>query len=313
MKLAAISCDARGLNDPTVNHQIVRHLGAVPVAQADVVVAFLSFREEFKFNTELGRLRKPWVLVDFVEDDWQWDGQENRLGFDRPYFAARENAEWAKLDQLVRTRPPILTFKRELLQSRMDDRTTPIDYLAEHPIPPTMGNWGSRRFEVLFVWGYSNPQRCYLHAQLFNAMGGDNLEVFDALDKISAASDGKREWISIYSPWFKRVPMAEVMAIQQHAKVSVSLPGAGKKCFRCSEAPVGCLPAFGDFPIARAYPWDETNSVTLKSGCEYFCLRETFEDPLLYDRYVRAQENIRRYVPEAYVRDYMKPNIQRCL
>jgi hypothetical protein len=313
MKVAVISCDARGMNDPTVNHQIVRHLDTVPVSQADVVIAFLSFREDYEISGELMKLRKPWVLIDFVEDDRKWNGEENRLGFERPYFRKRETADWVVLNHLVEERPPILTFKRELMWSRVSERCVPIDYLAEQKIPKvqTRAQYEHRQFQVFFTWGLSNPQRPRLHAKMFDAYARHELEVFDAPENVWDTYL-PQQWVSIYAPWWARLPMKQVMEMQQNAKISVSLPGAGKKCFRCAEAPVGCLPAFGDFPIARAYPWDASNSVVLTKDKEIECLKEALATDL-YERYVLAQENIRRYEPKTYVRDHILANIARVL
>ncbi len=311
MKVAVMSCDARGLNDPVVHHQIIRHMDIVPVSQADVVIAFLSFREGFELSGELQHLNKPWVLVDFVEDDWRWNGEENRLGFDRPYFKERENIYWHLLNIIVGDNPPVLTFKRELMWSRVSERCVPIDYLAEQKIPNIQprSRWQDRQFEVFFSWGLSNPQRPKLHAEMFDAWANHELEVFDAPENVWSTYLPQK-WVSIYAPYWARLPMKQVMEMQQNSKISISLPGAGKKCFRCAEAPVGCLPAFGDFPIARAYPWDASNSVLITNGVE--SLKQALATDL-YDRYVNAQENIRRYVPETYIANYILPHIQRVL
>jgi hypothetical protein len=289
-----VSPDAKNQVDGSVQKNILAHLPEIPI---DIVP--ISWFSNFVFKRpETNR----YALLDFLEPHLPQTGYDSF---------------W----QWVTDNPPLLTFRRELRASERTERLLPIEWPCYLPLPERSKreDFDSRPLEVLNFWGYSNALRPKLHGEIFSeGMVKHGIEVNDSwgksdvfLNKQHASATG-RQWISIYTPWWHRKPMSEILPFLQLSKITVSMPGNGHKTFRDTEC-VGTLMAIQKSDIAYAYPWTETNSIQLTPGNEFQSLLEATKRTDLYDLYCACDDQMRKYEAKTYVRDYVVPEIQKVL
>lgn len=310
-----------GAIDGTVMGNLLQHLpNQTTVHHADVVIVPISYYHDFQFHPQLPAILrgKKWVLVDFLELglDWEVDGglDTHVLGRNSANFPRISGPEWMKLDAFVRDTPPVVYFKRELLEREQSDWLVPVDFPCYLPVPgiQTKDEFDSRPLEVLHYWGLSHEARPRLHGEIFSHAYVQGYEILSQFNHWHGffAEPRLRTWGAIHAPHFDRKSMTDVMHFIHRSKITVSLPGAGVKCFRDSEAPCGSVPAFWACGIARSYPWEaEKNCILLEPGCEWEDLNDATKQDDLYDLYVAAQETIQKYSSPTYVRDYFVPNI----
>lgn len=324
MKLHLLFADANGSTDGVTQAQILNHLPkSKGLADADAVIVHCVCHSKFAFNHGLNDLlgKKPIIIMDYLEYGWNFDmRKENILGRGAEYPCTSKNHDWGTLDQWVTQANPVLTFKRECKRKDVSSTVIPIDFTAEQPIPKTQSEaeFNARPLDVSYVWGYSHPDRARLHGEIFSAMGNMGINVIDHMEDMVTRQDSHyfraKTWFTMFSPYWRRRPMAEVMAVQQQSKLAVNLPGAGVKCFRRQESPVGAVMAMQSDDLADSYDWmNGVNCIKLTRGREFVELVAAAERPDLYTIYVLGQENIRRYANPGYVRDYVLANIQKVL
>lgn len=314
MKLKLYNADATRA-DGTNTSQLFNFLPLVEAGE-DIAIVGVSYMPQFVFNPELLKLKR-YILIDYVEFGWDAGSKENRFGHLLPHeFGHLDSIEWVAFNMWVAENPPLLTFKRELQQRHRTETMIPIEYLCYLPIPPiqTKAEFDARPFASFHCFGYSHPSRIHLHADMIRGIADKGLDVITDWCQLEnlPATTGQRH-ISIYSTWWSRKPIAEVMKWQQQSKISVSLMGAGKKSFRDSEAPVGSIMAMPENDLAYSYPWDKSNSIQLIQYEKTGSLLAWLEFKNLYDIYLAGQENIERYRSEVYVQNYVLPNIQKVL
>ena len=293
------------------------------IAEADVVVVCVSWYSDFRFNDALVGLRKPVVLMDFMEVYGAKPDPARSLiiGHDGFEQWARLNdnhpcaVEWAKLHAWVAQADVRGQFVRELLETDVSERIIPIEWpclLPAWAIEPK-SNFDARPFEVFYCWGMSNALRPHLHGQIYGLMGDGLVDVIGHWDHIDAKlNDTHRRWIAIHSPHTHRVHLNEIARRQAQSKMSVSMPGAGQRCFRDAEAPVHTVPVFMQDGTARSYPWEHGVNCIKFDGTAH-SLNEATQRPDLHDLYVATQETIDRYRTHRYAREYVLPNHERFL
>lgn len=326
MKLHIISPDQDSRIDGTIKAQILDNLPdqVGSVLEADVLVLPISYFSDFRFNEELHKLKgKTWCVIDFLEYSTFWDGKETHLLGKNLHVAKNlcDNPEWQKLDQWVRDNPPVMYFKRELLRKDVSDRVKPISFLAYMDKVPVQSKheFLNRPLDCFFFWGYSHASRPRLHGELVNTMATHGFGVlthWDQIDGYLANPHPKTTIASIYSPWWVRRPMSEVMQWQNRSKISISLPGAGSVCFRHLESPQNCVMALHQDETAwpSAYEWEHgQNCIRLEPGQELRGLLEWIGDADLYSLYVYGQANIGHYYPQNYIPNYLIPTIEGAL
>jgi hypothetical protein len=285
-----ISPDARGQIDGSVQRNLLNHL---PDLGIDIVP--ISYFPDFKFvapNTN------RYVLIDFMES----------------CSLSEELNKW--LDWLEKN-PPKLAFVREITKHQVSNFVKPIEWAAYLPFPEvqTKEQYDSRPIEVLFVWGYSNVSRPRLHGEIFSeGFAKHGIEVIDNWEDLNRLDQfkGKRVWVSIYAPYWRRKPMAEILPIMEKSKITVSLPGNGSKSFRDTEV-VGSLIARHDDGIAFSFPWTEENSIQLIPNMEFYGLEKATHFSDLYERYVKCDANMRKYQSQRYVNEYLVPEVQKVI
>lgn len=328
MKLFIQSPDARGTIDPPV-HKILRQIpGIVESAhEADIVLVPITRLPDFKFNPEIHRMHKPWVLVDFVELGWEWDQRQSHFwGQNSDDFKCFDSnrKEWGEFDCFVGTCPPDLVLMRELLKKDVSERVQPIDYLCYGFIPPPQRKeqFDARPIQILNYWGRSSEHRMDLHGKFFQrartALWG-GYEVVTQFDHIRPALQnlkGAKLIASIHTPWYARTLMELIFSYQELAKVSVAMPGDGVKTFRDAEASINAVMAKPADNLARAYPWDDSNSLVLPFAGVGDPASKIWEEShllALYDIYVAGIQNACRYTPDHYVKNHILPKLEAIL
>lgn len=285
--------------------------------QADVVLVPISLFADYQFNDKLDRIHKPWVMIDYLEYEWCASAEPDThlLGQNTRSCKWLQSPDWFKLCDWSAAHPPLAYFKRELRAKDRTETVLPVEFPCFNPAPPLQSRqeFDDRPLEVFFSWGYSHPARANLHADIFRGMATHGLEIISEWDQ--RPPDGSRgTWASIYSPWYARKPIETVLEWQQKAKLSVSLPGAGVKCFRSSESPVGSIMALQMDNLAWSFPWnDNENCIRLLPKDEFRELQFAANRRDLYEIYLASQENIDRYRSARYVSEYILPSIGRLI
>ena len=319
MRTHVISPDLHGRIDGTISANLLSGFPDQSSSRhdCDVILVPISYFGDFQFNPVLKEIDRPYAILDYVEMEWCYFDEKNETHlFGRNTRDCRWlNPHWHAFCDWVRDHPPAMYFKRELLRSDVSDKVKPIDwpcYLASSPFQ-SENEFNSRPIEVFFSWGFSHPSRPRLHAEIFKAMTTHGIGVLSETDQFSGYFKGPcaRTWASIFSPWYTRKPIADIVWYQARSKMSVSLPGCGKKCFRHSEAPVATIMALPLDDLAWSYAWMHgENCIRLVPEREFEDLDSATKRDDLYRIYVHSQETIEKYRTKPYVFDYLIPLIE---
>ena len=309
--------------NPVIKAGVLNHFQAVSsVNEADVVLVPISSIEPFQLHDNIKNIRKPYVLIDFLEYGSSWDHvnrQETHL-FGKntnSYNCTKGKSGFLELDAFVRARPPLVYFKRELLDSEVSDNLKPVEFTCLLPLKPVVSKseFDNRRIEVFYCWGLSSCTRPALHGEIFKQMCPKGYGVISHWDQFDGYFKDKRNrtWVSIYSPHYVRVPIQKIVDIQSQSKITVSMFGNGVKCFRSTEC-VGAILAMPYDNLAWGIPWNHMeNCIRLSSGSEHESLCSALSSNDLYDIYRRSQETLQKYVGSNYVKNYMIPTIKERL
>jgi hypothetical protein len=315
------SPDGAGQIDGTLNHNLLRFFpNQVSRSQAEVVIVPISMFHNYTFNGELNSIHQPIVIVDFIEYEWCWDEPDTHvLGRNTKSCRWLNKPSWHQLDDWAASRNITMYFKRELLKKDVTDRIKPIEWACYLPGGHlhSRDEFNRRPLEVYNVWGYSNPSRAEMHADIFRGINTNGLAVvseFDMYDRYFASGAHTRTWMSVFSPHFMRRNIFDLMRFQEAAKLTVSLPGAGQKCFRSTEAPVSSIMAMQEDNRAWSFDWTHGhNCIRLPKGGEFAALEAATHRDDLFDIYMRSLDTIDRYRGQRYVNDYLLPLIQTSL
>lgn len=250
-----ISPCADGRIDPVALH-IVKHFD-----RDDVIFIPITHLENYVFNHELYDINKPYILIDYTEYSWTWDRKETHLyGVNTDNFDFKFcKPNWNLFDSFIKNKPPLLMFKRELLKKDVSERVLPIEYPCFHKSATvqTEEQFLSRPVDLFFNWGYSHELRRVLHGNIFSYAPSFGYQVIDNFENFEKTIqyEGGKLWASIYTPYFSRIPMERVLGYNGMSKLSVSLAGAGRKCFRHSEATVNSIMIMPNDNLAWSYQW----------------------------------------------------------
>lgn len=319
-------------------------LSALPMAksleEADVIIVPISRFYAFRWNPLVEKIleSKPYVLVDYVEYGWDWDRKrthffgdgtlEQYATFDHDTI---DRQSWKDFDQWVQRHPPAAYFKRELLAKDVTGYIRPIDYPCQYigEKIDTKEQFDSRPLEVIYSWGLSHEVRKRVHGEIYKASSKYGYDVVSSWENINKAiAESKRLWAAIPVPHYARVDMRTVMHFNGKSKLSLSLPGAGIKCFRSAEAPVNSIMVLQNDPLAWAFPWRDNHNCLrvekefpndlnvirgLEGDEEVHTMAECLRYERLYDIYLAGLETIDNYRPANYCRKYLIPAIQSAL
>lgn len=311
-----------GWVDPPVM-KIMSHLQYTDMEFTAVVV---TKRDGYEFNSELEKIEGPWVLFDFCEYGHDWDQKETHLfgvntkfGFENHF----NSPIWFTFCDWVRDNPPLIYFKRELLEKDRTDRVLPIEYPCFYPIPEPQSfeDFFARPIEVSYLWGESHPDRVKLHVEMYEGQSKFGYHLLDNAMHIEGCFNDvgagqRRVWLSQKVPHYARYAMEDVLMIGMASKISVSMPGAGVKCFRHAESPVNSVMIKLRDELAWSYPWvtnvnclcpfDKEKMVTL-------CEEAVKHDKFLYEIYKWGVKNCRNYHIDNYIPKYVLDSIASAL
>lgn len=322
MRVFIQSPDTWGRIDGTVRANLLNFFTLTSnQSEADVVVVPVSFYDNFIFNESLYKITKPICVIDFLEygSSWKAGTDTHQLGKNTNNFANIASEQWMRLDAFVRDHKPAVYFKRELLERERSDWLQPIEFPCYLPAWPAQSKeeFDKRPIEVFMSWGLSHSCRQALHGEMFSKAienGITMISAWDQFDKFDYENH-KRVWASVHSPHFTRVDISTVVHNQSRAKISLSLPGNGMRCFRDTEI-VNSVMACWDDRIARSYEWEHMiNCIRLTPTCEYtdLLVHLDFGKDNLHNIYLAGLETVDKMRSANYVNNYLTPIIQSSL
>lgn len=308
-----ITADANGRTDGTA-HRFVQMI------KSELPIVLVSRCNDFVFNTSLNRI-KDYILICFTEYNWDWDRKNtHKWGVNTKDFSSLfPSDEWNKFDDFVAKNPPKLTLKRELLKKDKSSTLLPIEYpnwVEKQPIQ-TKEQFNSRLIEVFFYWGHSHECRRQLHGNIWlnSSVSGysvcDNLYYFENFMKEEKGS----KWVTFNMPHYGRTDIKNLMMINANSKLSVSLPGAGVKCFRSTgESPINSVMVCQEDTLAWTFDWvDGFNCIKVPNdgsiesirgigvSTEIPVLENSLKRDDLYDIYLNGVETADKYYCPNYI------------
>jgi len=322
MRPFIFSPDASAYVDPPIE-SLLRQIPerTMGVHDADVCLVPITRFEHFKFNPALLNLSKPWVLVDYVENGWDWN-QEETMMFGQnteKFFGDKYNEEWRKFDEFVRDHPPLMTFKRELLEKDRTETLLPIEYtswLPEYGMD-TKDEFLKRVLEISYIWSRSHEHRMDAHAAIFSNAGKFGYDVvsdYSHLERAVAENSSSLKWLSVHVPHYARIDVKDCQKVVRQSRVTIAMAGCGVKCFRHGENCSDAIMAIPVDKLAWSYPWDQSNSIRFV-GAENLpeVLSNELMRPDIYELYCQAMINGQNYRYETYLRRWVMGNIEKLL
>src|ERR1700727_428406 len=293
---------------------------------ADCLVVPVTRLDHYRFSDELRRRveRKPYVIVEFSEFFWDFSFEishiwgRNMLEF--PWF--QQNPHWANLDQLVREKPPVMMWQRELLKKDVSPVLQPIEWLALDNVenPQSKDDFYCRPVEVLHTWGRSHEARVQLQGDIWKGAsyyGYDAVGQYDYLDEY--VKRGMRIWGAIHVPDTKRAPMSTFYHWARRSKIVTSWPGCGFKSVRHGEAPCTSIMALPKNSLAWTYEWvhgENCCMVDIGTGIETLQvnavpqLYEFLKRDDLHSIYLAGLETAAKYRPNHFYPNHWIPTVE---
>lgn len=288
------------------------------MVKTEVPILLISRVDDLVFNPAIEKLKHaPYVIVDYIENGWAWDRKNTLIvGENATSFDFCRSDGWKQLDEFVCRNPAHLYFKRELLADDADDTLLPCEYpnwFPAHPIE-TREQFNARPLSVFNYWGRSHEARLMLHGEIWKHASRKGYEVCDNIYQFNAFMQYEKnpnKWVTFHMPWYSRVDMAPILEINALSKLSVSLPGAGVKCFRSTgEALVNSVVILPEDNLAYSYPLiDGVNCIRIPissvDGSIAWPVCQAIEGALqrddLYDIYLKGLAAADWYRAENYV------------
>jgi len=285
----------------------------------DIPILLINRQEHLVFNEEILELSgKPFIVGDFIENGWNWDMAETLVvGQNTVHFKDACQSGWERLDYFLAQNEPLKYFKRELLKKDRTDWLCPIEYPATLPIPEpdTKEQFDNRVLQVHNTWGLSHEDRKRVHAEIWLSAGKYGYSVCDSpfyLQPFIKHEGGNKKWFTANIPWYSRLPMDQILYINGLAKISLSLPGAGRKCFRHSESPINSTMFMIEDEIAWSYDWvSGDNCIKSEAGKEIETIVGWLNSPDLFEIYLSGISNCKKYETESYINNYILPLINK--
>lgn len=242
---------------------------------------------------KLQKSSKPIVVFDYWEIGWDKDASglpfpELNLFHDRV----------------------VAYFKRELKQN--DTRGWhPIDFYNnwEWRIPYTLEQFNARPIEILMIWGLSNPIRPAVHGTLMAACHENGWTYVGHESHIKHES-GKKV-VLLHKPHYDRLPETDMYRLQSMAKITISLPGAGIKCFRHLESPLNSVMAMPVNNLVWQAGWDQTNSIQVDGEWPHTLKQELDNPEALYQKYLSGTKRAHECKPENVWKTHILPLLSR--
>jgi hypothetical protein len=326
MKMCVVSPYENNYICPVVNSLILSKLpNLVPSQeQADVIILPI-FVNNLKIKKSILTSKKPYVIMDFIEYGVAWDPKTmptHIIGGNNTNFKYMDSDEWHALESYIQSNPPKIYFKRELKLEDQSDKILPIEYPCGHHIKnvQTKDEFNKRKIDVFFCWGLSHKSRPHLHGEIYKQSYEKGINVLSSwetwnqtfLSDVEKTST-KKVWAPIHTHHSVRAPINKIIEWNERSKISVSLYGCGRKCFRHAEC-VGTIMAKQDDGLSWAHPWKHgENCILLR---EDFLFDDLYSATLrddLYEIYVACNENMRHYLSKNYIDNHIIYQIKKSL
>ncbi len=286
---------------------------------SSVPIVIVTKLENYKFNPALYELDK-YILVCGCEYGWNFPLEKTGTHIWGQRFKHFDfgfhGEEWDKFDEFVGSRPPLIVFKREIMDGANPLNYYPINYPAWYELPPIQSReeFDSRKLLFNFIWGLSNERRKTIHGEIWQRAGEFGYVVCDNVANIGLfleKEDNDKKVLTANVPWYARHPMDIIFGINQLSKISISVGGCGRHCFRDSESSMNSVMFRWEDGIKFSYPWvHNVNCIKSEPGKELETIMAALNNPNLYDIYVGGVENCQNYVLANYVKNYIEPIIK---
>jgi len=282
----------------------------------DIPIVIVTKHDDYVFNDELLKLDK-WILVCGVEYGWDYPFENFGVG---THIWGESNLEtfgfkgqeWENFNQFVFENKPALVFKRELIKNGyMPSNYYPINYPCWYEIPEIQSKeeFDLRPIKANFIWGLSHEYRKTLHAEIWQRSGEFGYVVCDNISNIVPfiqKEDNPNKWVTVNTPWYARHDMNIITSVNTLSKISISIAGAGRHCFRHSESPMASVMFLWDDGIKYSYPWvNNVNCIMSKKGDELNTIIKALDNHNLYEIYKAGVENCRKYHIDTYSKEYI--------
>ena len=308
--MSIVSADRNQKLDGSVL-RIAQHIdtGGIPIMPMTRI-------EDFVFNESLYTLDK-YILLDYSELYWNSENTDTHLfGKNTSDFPEIfKGDEWKKFDDFVRGNPPLIYFKRELFRKDVGGNVFPIDYPCwTNPYPiQTKEEFDARPINVFNYWGRSSEYRVRLHADIWRNSSRNGAAICDNLYHLNAFLQEERspnKWVTVNTPHYSRIPIESILQINGMSKLSISMRGAGMKCFRHAESPTNSVMVMDNDDLAWGYSWIDSKNCLKIDGDPIEEIELFTKADNLYEIYVNGMETIDKYRIENYVNNYIQPIIQ---
>lgn len=287
MKVFLTSGDKKGKLDGSVQDHLFRTSEKTSLEDCEliflVITHFDDYQPDYELFERIAASGKKIVVVDYLEYGWDKLETDHIFGINTEdfinLFACKE---YIHLDAFLKANidKVLIYFKRELpLNSKVKApfKILPIDYtgilrilpksipeipFSEYDKPQSFEEFNSRPIDILMIYGRSNPSREKLHGEIMKQAhenGWNIITNFSSLQHKELSENGKIKQknlvVLLYQQHFERLPMAACLKLQQNAKITVSLNGCGRKCFRHAEASYNSVMALQENGLQWAFPW----------------------------------------------------------
>ena len=273
--------------------------------ECDVVFIPITYMDDYKADSvlmaEVLVSNKKIVVFDFVEYGWDEARPDHLFGVNTEKWTERKfhNRDYINfLDGFIKSNAHnvILYFKRELVNDSALNppfKVLPIEYPGANTIETSVDSfeeYNNRPIDVMMVWGLSNPSRPILHGEFCKRSALNGQHLVGNLEHVSICQQRgeKRMSVMAFVPDFARISIHQILHIQSMAKISISMNGCGKKCFRHAEASFNSAMALQETDYKWSHPWVDDNSAIVLPNRD---------NSTLIDE-IASYENIRYYLSE---------------
>lgn len=300
----------------------------VSLDDCDIIFIVPVFHQkEYVLNSMLASAiatsKKPIVFFDYNELGWWVNDQYDHIfgvhSILNSHFAQNELlAPYAYLSEWMRgmflAKRVTAYFKRELhnttVEKYQDKKIYPIDWV-NHIVwnsIDTEDEFKARPIEILFIFGQSHPNRMQFFSSIIN---------FSTINHWSICTDpsdigftpGKKVAM-FHRGYWNRLSQQEMYDLQSQAKITVSLPGYGTKCFRDAEAPVNSVMAMMKNDIVRMIDWPSAGAIMMEETKKISELEKALSDPKkLYARYLLGIKKSENTKPNLIWNNYLLPKL----
>lgn len=366
MKVFLTSGDKKGKLDGSVQDHLFRTSEKTSIEDCELIFLVITHFDDYQPDYELFERiissGKKIVVVDYIEYGWDKTETDHIFGINTEDFISLFACkEYIHLDAFLKANidKVLIYFKRELpLNSKVTApfKILPIDYagilkilpnsipeipFSEYDKPQSFEEFNARPIDILMIYGRSNPSREKLHGEIMKQSheNGWNIITKGATLNHPEISDSKgikqnNLVVLLYQQHFERIPMAACLKIQQNAKITISLNGCGRKCFRHTEASYNSVMAMQENGLQWAYPWTIDNRILLPNWLDdelklmyidkktplvdtklsTIVLKTALENPIgLYNIYLNGIAHWEKYETKYYTENYFFKNIKAAL